>query len=87
VLKQLQDRVAVAEHAATDALVQLKKGHPAQSDRAGWTYAMRPIRASKSNCIGCHIGAKIGDTLGIMIYAVNTRPRAPQPSLPNRYVP
>jgi len=37
---------------------------------------MRPVRASKEACIGCHKGAKMGDTLGVMVYTVDRMPLA-----------
>jgi len=47
-----------------------------------WLVVMRPIRATKPSCLGCHAGAKPGDTLGAMVYTVQksllTAFRAPE---------
>lgn len=39
-------------------------------DNGAWTVARRPVRASKASCVGCHKGAQIGDTLGVLVYGV-----------------
>lgn len=33
---------------------------------------MRPVRASKQECLSCHTNAKLNATLGVMVYAVRT---------------
>ncbi len=33
-------------------------------------YALRPIRATSSVCLSCHVGAKPGDTLGAVLYVL-----------------
>ena len=49
----------------------LKQGRPAQADYQNWVVVMRPVRALHEGCITCHAGAKRGDTLGVMVYAVD----------------
>ncbi len=49
----------------------LKHGHPVQTDYENWVVVMRPVRALHSSCLTCHAGAQRGDTLGIMVYAVD----------------
>ncbi len=49
----------------------LKHGHPVQADYENWTVVMRPVRALHASCLGCHAGAQRGDTLGVMVYAVD----------------
>lgn len=52
-------------------LATLKQGQSAQADYQNWTVVMRPVRALHEGCITCHAGAKRGDTLGVMVYAVD----------------
>lgn len=52
----------------------LKQGIGVDRDFGNWQVVMRPVRASKSSCLSCHAGAKRGDTLGVMIYAVDKNP-------------
>ena len=49
----------------------LKHGHPVQTDYENWTVVMRPVRALQASCLSCHAGAHSGDTLGVMVYAVD----------------
>ena len=49
----------------------LKKGHSVQAEYENWVVTMRPVRALHQSCITCHVGAKRGDTLGVMVYAVD----------------
>ncbi|BDI30197.1 hypothetical protein CCAX7_22480 [Capsulimonas corticalis] len=49
----------------------VKRGKVINVDYGGWFVALRPIRAEHSACISCHVGSHRGDTLGVMIYAVN----------------
>ncbi len=55
----------------TAHLATLKQGHSAQADYQNWVVVMRPVRALHEGCITCHAGAKRGDTLGVMVYAVD----------------
>ena len=50
---------------------QLKQGQPAQADYENWVIVMRPVRALHESCITCHVGTRRGDTLGVMVYAVD----------------
>ena len=34
-------------------------------------YAVRPIRAASPSCLGCHTTAKVGETLGAVVYVVD----------------
>lgn len=58
---------------AVDVLPRLKKGEKMNTTLDGWLVAMRPVKASKAECLGCHTGVKMGDTLGAMVYAVSKR--------------
>ena len=55
----------------TAHMMTLKQGLPAQADYQNWVVVMRPVRALHQGCITCHAGAKRGDTLGVMVYAVD----------------
>jgi len=48
----------------------LRTGAGAQTVSGNWLVVMRPVRASRESCLGCHAGARRGDTLGVMVYAV-----------------
>lgn len=52
-------------------LGQLLKGQPAQADYENWVVVMRPVRALHQACLDCHAGTRRGDTLGVMVYAVD----------------
>ena len=52
-------------------LASLKRGGEAETDSGNWLVVMRPVRASSGSCLGCHAGARRGDTLGVMVYAVD----------------
>lgn len=68
------DRAASSVQAAADhALPRLMKGHGAEADSGPWLVVMRPVRALSPGCIGCHTTARIGDTLGAMVYVVSKR--------------
>jgi hypothetical protein len=51
-------------------LPSLRRGQALQRTIGGWLVAMRPVRATKPSCLGCHRGAQPGDTLGVMVYVV-----------------
>jgi len=65
---------ALIQKTATDALPALRKGRPQEKTVGEWLVVMRPVRASTATCLGCHSGAKRGDTLGVMVYAVRNKP-------------
>lgn len=48
-------------------------GRAVQTGVDGWTVFLRPVRASADSCVGCHVGSKRGDTLGVMLYAVGSK--------------
>ena len=58
------------ENRAGENLPPLMKGKEFRASDASWDYLMRPVLASKQACLNCHTGAKMGDTLGVMVYAV-----------------
>ena len=59
---------------ALSQLPRMKKGLGATAEFESWYVAMRPVRALKPSCIGCHQGAKRGETLGAMLYFVAPKP-------------
>ncbi|MCW3098412.1 MAG: hypothetical protein JWL77_4030 [Chthonomonadaceae bacterium] len=59
--------------AAHKALPKLLKGQGAQQDSSDWLIVMQPVRAMKASCLKCHEGAKQGDTLGVLAYAVSKK--------------
>lgn len=56
-------------------LPQLRQGQPQQTEYQNWVVVMRPVRAEHEACLSCHAGAKRGDTLGVMVYAVDKNPK------------
>jgi hypothetical protein len=59
------------------ALLSFQKGEGYDIGKAGWTVAMRPLRASNERCVQCHVAGaasagksklKIGDALGVALY-------------------
>jgi len=56
---------------ARPALTELRQGNGVDKDLGNWCVVMRPVRAWHNSCLGCHAGTKRGDTLGVMIYAVD----------------
>ncbi|MGI4789690.1 MAG: hypothetical protein ACRYFS_12660, partial [Janthinobacterium lividum] len=53
------------------ALTELRQGYGVNKDYGNWYVVMRPVRALHQACLGCHAGAKQGDTLAVMVYAVD----------------
>ncbi|HMS55761.1 MAG TPA: DUF3365 domain-containing protein [Fimbriimonadaceae bacterium] len=58
------------DNASVNKLKKLSEG--------GWTYYYRPIAANKQECVTCHVdmdkrNLKVGDTVGIVCYAVRKR--------------
>ncbi len=66
-----QARQEILQQVATDALPALRHGQSQEKMMGDWLVVMRPVRASKDSCLTCHVGAKRGDTLGAMVYAVS----------------
>ena len=58
---------------ATDALPALRESRSQEKTVGAWLVVMRPVRASTATCLGCHAGARRGDTFGVMVYAVRNK--------------
>ena len=61
----------VLEKAVLKVFPELKKGKSMNAEVGKWFVTMRPVRANKASCLGCHKGAKKGDTLGVMVYSIS----------------
>ncbi len=59
------------EKAVLPDLPTLRRGTGMDRDLGNWRLVLRPVLASRDSCLGCHAGAKRGDTLGVMVYAVD----------------
>lgn len=59
------------EKAVLSDLPVLRRGTGMDQDFGNWRLVLRPVLASRDSCLGCHAGAKRGDTLGVMVYAVD----------------
>ncbi len=59
------------EKTAVKALPRLMRGREVRTGDASWEVLMRPVLASKQECLSCHKEARTGDTLGVMVYAVS----------------
>jgi hypothetical protein len=59
------------EKAVLPDLPVLRQGTGMDRDLGNWRLVLRPVRASRDSCLGCHAGARRGDTLGVMVYAVD----------------
>ena len=57
------------EQRAIAALPQLRAGKEHKDTGTSWDSLMRPVPAT-APCLGCHRSAKLGDTLGVMVYSV-----------------
>lgn len=64
------DREAI-QRCAIAALSLLRAGEGQEATVGNWLVVMQPVRAMHDSCLGCHTGAKHGDTLGAMVYAVS----------------
>ena len=53
------------------SLPALRRGQGQTVDYQNWLVVMRPVLATHASCVGCHEGARRGDTLGVMVYAVD----------------
>jgi hypothetical protein len=67
---------AAIEQRARAVLDRLLAGQEYRAEGSRWDLLMRPVRASKTACLGCHKGSKLGDTLGVMVYAVGREQRS-----------
>ena len=63
------------ESKAVMALPQLRAGKENRTEEGSWHVLMRPVQASKPECLSCHTTAKLGATLGVMVYAVRQTTR------------
>lgn len=59
------------EKAVLPDLPVLRQGTGMDRDLGNWRLVLRPVRASRASCLGCHAGARRGDTLGVTVYAVD----------------
>jgi hypothetical protein len=59
---------------AAKVLPQLLAGKEYRASQPHWDVLMRPVLASNKACVGCHENAKLGDTLGVMVYHVRKTP-------------
>ena len=67
----LQETEPLLQGAAIETLPLALKGKPAQAQISHWALFLRPVVASQEACLTCHTTAKRGDTLGVMVYAVD----------------
>ena len=64
------------------SLPALRRGQGQTVDYQNWLVVMRPVRATHASCLGCHARrAKRGDTLGVMVYAVDKNRQDRRPEL------
>lgn len=68
--------------AALPAFPMAMRNEPYNSHYAGYLVAVRPVTAHAPICLTCHHGAKVGDTLGAVIYLVSEQHQAK----PSRFV-
>jgi hypothetical protein len=67
--------LAAIEKKAVQLKSQLLTGKECRTTQSRWEVLMRPVYASTRECVSCHDGSKLGDTLGVMVYAVRKTPR------------
>src|SRR5689334_9957775 len=65
-----QEMQSAFTKAGREAWSRLAKGQKVETTSGKWLLAMRPVRANEKDCLNCHQGAKKGDTLGVMVYAI-----------------
>lgn len=58
------------EQSALALLPEARKHGSAHGTEGQWSVSLRVVRAAKGSCLGCHKGARQGDVLGVMVYAV-----------------
>lgn len=63
-------------------IAAIKRGQACTTTCGQWLVVMRPIKAEHEICLSCHLGAKRGDTLGAMVYAIR---ESPESRTPNHY--
>lgn len=59
------------DKAVLPEVATLRRGIGVDRDFGNWRVVLRPVRADREACLTCHAGAKRGDTLGVMVYAVD----------------
>ena len=69
---------------AVQSARELRAGHERRMETASWQVLMRPVLATKQACLGCHTEARIGDTLGAMVYTVRRSKRGEKGALSMR---
>jgi hypothetical protein len=62
---------------ALAALPEMERKGTASGVTGRWKVTLRPVRATKQACVGCHRGSRLGETLGVLVYAVDTRSEQP----------
>ena len=65
---------SAVEKKSVGALPTLLKGQEFRTRSGDWDVLMRPVPASKQECLGCHEGSKPNSVLGVMVYAVGKKP-------------
>jgi hypothetical protein len=60
---------------AIAVMPQLMAGREHRAGDTDWDVLMRPVLASKQECLNCHTEARPGATLGVMVYAVRKTTR------------
>lgn len=73
--------------AAIAALPQMTREGSASRSAGPWLVTLRPVRATQKSCVACHQGAKQGDTLGVLVYAVSQDRQASTSSGSNHLQP
>ena len=51
-------------------LPRLRQGQNVDASVGEYILALRPVQAKQGDCLGCHAGARLNDTLGVMVYAI-----------------
>lgn len=69
-IKRTRPIVSGWEKTAKKQLPALNQGKSVEVANGDWHLFLRPVKATKESCVSCHSGAKVGDTLGVMLYAV-----------------
>jgi hypothetical protein len=77
-MREQRDILPRIKQHAGQKLAHLKQGKEVLLELDHRLVLMRPVKASKSSCLGCHTGAKKGQALGVMVYLIDKA--AGQPS-------
>ena len=65
-----KDEVAMMRSGALARMEAASRGEALDWNESGWTFALRPVRAEKDQCLSCHTDAKRGDVLGVLAYMI-----------------